>query len=420
MSRKTFQRILGLLLFLSCQSLWANGWTPKTSDEDGLNTKAVCQNSVATGLKCEGRYCDSVSLKCSDELDVSSHQWSPRFSEEQDGYICPPDEFVQSIRCDGDYCDNVAVQCARAPDLKTNSCEWRAAISEENGGTADFGKGVYLKGLRCHGRYCDNLQPYVCKTEEKVCDTDECKAEQARKFAPVLKFDKKQAEKNKCFPSDPGPYWDARKSGDKSLICNESPDTLEGGQIPIYYEYQDCSADSTVIMYWFFYGFQDTCSPGLGSHHADWERVAVRITNGKLERVMYYQHKGHYTKTGKNIQLVNGTHPVAFVGKNSHGSYHDDGGSGSCLYYEDYRNPSSNPYTLKTEENLIPLGRGPGVPEWMTAKDSSNFDGITTPLARGTNICALEGCQGRDFQIGSALCFGTCGCSKSDIGSSPF
>ncbi len=417
------KRILTAFLsiwFLSLVTpLSANTWTPSTSEENGENSPAVCGEGLATGLKCQGRYCDNVSLQCDNSTPSQGGQWSPYFSEENSALTCPDGQYVKGLRCTGRYCDGVSVQCANA-DVRETSCQWRPSLSEENGGAYDFGKGTYIKGLKCEGRYCDNISAYVCRTEAKVCDTQECKVAQAKKFAPILKFDQKQAEPQKCFPSDPGQYWDARKNGDKGIICNESVDSLTNGEIPIYYEYQDCSGDSTVIMYWFFYGFQDTCSPGLGSHPADWERVAVKIKNGKLERVMFYQHGGFYTKNLGNFELVDGTHPVAFVGKNSHGSYHDRGGSGSCLYFEDYRNPGGNNYSLHTEQNLVALHRGPDAPEWMTSGDSSNFDGIPSPLARNTNLCALEGCRGEDFQIGSALCFGQCGCSKSDIGKSPF
>ncbi|RZA25149.1 MAG: hypothetical protein EOP10_07740 [Proteobacteria bacterium] len=409
-------------LFFGLVSLaQANTWTPSTSDENGKGSPAVCENSLISGLKCTGRYCDNVSLQCSDGLATEARgEWSPGFSEENAPYICPYGEFVQSLACEGRYCDSVSVKCARAPSVQENACYWRGQISEENGGAFEFGKGVYLKGLKCSGRYCDRLESYVCQTQEKVCDSDECRAEQARRFSPILKFDQEQATSQKCFPGSAAEYWEARKNGDTRTLCNESAASLEGGQIPIYYEYQDCSGDQTVIMYWFFYGFQDTCSPGMGSHHADWERVAVKIKDGRLERVQYFQHGGSYTRQGNNFESVDGTHPIAYVGKNSHGSYHDRGGSGSCLYFEDYRNPNERNYTLKTEQNLIPLHRGPDAPEWMTSNDAKNFDGIPGPLARGENLCALTGCRGDDFNMGAALCFGNCGCSKSDIGNLPF
>jgi Vacuolar protein sorting-associated protein 62 len=173
-------------------------------------------------------------------------------------------------------------------------------------------------------------------------------------------------------------------------------------------------------MYWFFYGYQDTCLPGTGSHDADWERVAVKLKRGRLERVMFFQHAGHYTRQGQDLSYFEGTHPVAFVGKNSHGSYHDDGGTGSCLYFEDHRNPGERNFSMRTWQNLVELSDGFGAPEWMRTRSSQYFDGITPPLARDIDICALAGCRGKDFQLGSTLCFGQCGCSKSSIGDAPF
>ncbi|RYZ56386.1 MAG: DUF946 domain-containing protein [Proteobacteria bacterium] len=423
---RTAAFVLGISIFFALSSptpLFAGDWTPSTSDENGENSPARCDNGLVTGLACSGRYCDNVSLQCSDNQATEGRDWSPYFSEENnEGYTCPNGEFIQSVRCSGKFCDNVSVRCAKALEVESdpNSCYWRPGVSEEGGGKTEFGTGTHLRGLRCRGKYCDALETYVCPTQEKICDSEECKAEQARKFAPVLKFDQEQANANKCFPSDAGQYWDTRKSGNRNRVCNESADSLLGGQIPIYYEYKDCSQDSTVIMYWFFYGFQDTCSPGMGSHNADWERVAVKIKNGRLERVLYFQHGGSYTRQGNDMQVVDGTHPVAYVGKNSHGSYHDDGGSGSCLYFEDYRNQGGKQYSLNTWDNLVPLSEQNDSPEWMKSWDNANFDGIPSPLRRGINLCSMPGCQGNDVKIGSALCLGQCGCSKSSIGSMPF
>ena len=403
--------------------LMAGEWTPSTSEEAGENSPARCESRLVSGLKCSGRYCDDVSLQCGDQLPLETKSWSPYFSEEsKEGYTCPNGEFIQGVRCHGKYCDSLSVQCAR--DLNAESepkgCYWKPDLSEENGGTLEFGQGTHLKGLRCRGKYCDGLQAYVCPSPKPICDTDECKVEQAKRFAPILRFDQEQAQPNKCFPSDAGDYWDKRSSGNRDRVCNESADSLQNGQIPIYYAYQDCSQDSTVIMYWFFYGYQDTCSPGVGNHDADWERVAVKIVDGKLQRVLYFQHGGSYTRQGKDLEVIDGTHPVAYVGKNSHGSYHDGGGSGSCLYFEDFRNSGRKQYNLNTADSLIPLSNSLDAPEWMRSINHKNFDGIPGPLARGINLCSMPGCVGNDFNLGDALCFGSCGCKKSSIGSAPF
>jgi hypothetical protein len=264
------------------------------------------------------------------------------------------------------------------------------------------------------------VESYICQTEKPACTDEACRAEQARRFAPVLRFDQVQGAANKCLPSDAGDYYELRKSGSKARVCNTDINSIENGLVPIYYAYQDCSLDTTVIMYWFFYGYQDTCTGSLGSHDADWERVAVKIRNNRVERVQFYQHGGHYTRMPNEMEFVDGTHPVAYVGKNSHGSYHDDGGSGSCLYFEDYRNPGSRDLRMQSWKNLVELKETPEAPEWMRTKSDVYFDGIPGPLARGINLCALPGCSGKDFKIGSALCFGQCGCSKSSIGDAPF
>jgi hypothetical protein len=414
--------LLGIFMFsILGHSLRADDWTASTSEEQGEASPAICGSELVSGLRCSGRYCDNVALKCSRQEVLGERSWSPYISDEGNGqFICPDGRFVDGVRCSGRYCDNLSVRCAEAPQLEAKRCYWAPAISEENSGTIDFGSGTYLKGVRCSGRYCDNVEPFICQTEKPTCTDEACRAEQARRFAPVLRFDQVQGAPNKCLPSDAGDYYELRKSGSKARVCNTDISSIENGLVPIYYAYQDCSLDTTVIMYWFFYGYQDTCTGSLGSHDADWERVAVKIRNNQVERVQFYQHGGHYTRTPNVLEFVDGTHPVAYVGKNSHGSYHDAGGSGSCLYFEDYRNPGSRDLRMQTWKNLVELKETPDAPEWMRTKSDLYFDGIPGPLARGINLCALPGCDGKDFQIGSALCFGQCGCSKSSIGDAPF
>jgi len=402
-------------------SVHAQNWTPFTSEEQGENSPALCSTGLVSGLRCSGRYCDNVSLACAVAGVATAGTWGPYFSEEAPAeQICPDGEFVSGLRCKGRYCDDMSLRCTRVPALVPERCYWTSEVSEENGGTLQYGQGTYLRGLRCGGRYCDNLRSYVCDAAPFDCSSAACKAEQAHRFAPLLRFDQEQGNANKCLPSDAGAYYQARKSGSAERICNTDVASIERGQVPIYYEVQDCSPDTTVIMYWFFYGYQDTCSPGLGDHPADWERVAVKLKNGTLERVLYFQHSGHYTRQGQDLQYFEGTHPVAYVGKNSHGSYHDSGGSGSCLYFEDFRNPGSRNLSMRTWSHLVELHAGMGAPEWMRTKSSQYFDGIPAPLARDIDICALPGCKGDDVIIGSAFCFGQCGCAKSSIGSAPF
>jgi hypothetical protein len=419
--------VRGLFASLLVMSVWssapepaaAQGWTHFVSEEHGEGNPAQCHGSLVSGLGCSGRYCDNVGLECSAPVGTGDSFWSSYFSEEGSAeFVCPEGHYVTGARCSGRYCDNVSLRCTRAPDLRPSRCYWTPDISEENGGRISFGAGTYLRGVHCSGRYCDNLRSYVCQTEAS-CQTQECVNERARRFAPVLRFDQVQGADEKCFPGDAASYYQARKSGSRARICNTDVSSIEQNRVPIYFDYQDCSGDTTIIMYWFFYGYQDTCTGNAGSHDADWERIAVKVKNGRLERVLYYQHAGSYTRNEGEYGTYDGTHPVVYVGKNSHGSYHDDGGSGSCLYFEDYRNPGSRNLSMYTWTNLVELDNGWNAPEWMRDTSSAFFDGIPGPLARGVDVCSLRGCAGNDTRIG-ALCFGQCGCAKSSIGSSPF
>jgi hypothetical protein len=173
------------------------------------------------------------------------------------------------------------------------------------------------------------------------------------------------------------------------------------------------------VMYWVFYGWQDYCSPGSGAHHADWERVVVKIINGSLDRVMFFQHSGWYTRDRGNYEVF-GEHPCVYVGKNQHGSYHDDGGTGTCCYWEDFRKPGSWGTSLKllTWNNLVLLSADDSSPEWMRyggewGGDNLN-DGVWSPLTQSLSfcddLCNIPGCRGRETNS----CY-TSGCYKSDV-----
>ena len=75
-----------------------------------------------------------------------------------------------------------------------------------------------------------------------------------------------------------------------------------------------------------------------------------------LHEVMFGQKWGWYTRIPGQYETHEGR-PVAYVGKASHGFYHDDGGSGTCCYFEDFRNPRklSIYFILNSIKSLSPL-----------------------------------------------------------------
>jgi hypothetical protein len=67
-----------------------------------------------------------------------------------------------------------------------------------------------------------------------------------------------------------------------------------------------------------------------------------QVLNGsQVDRVIFYQHEGWYTRNPGRYEVFESTHPISYVGKLRQGTYHDDGGSGTCCYFEDYRNPGT-------------------------------------------------------------------------------
>jgi hypothetical protein len=191
------------------------------------------------------------------------------------------------------------------------------------------------------------------------------------------------------------------------------PRIIEKGNWATYFTVEQSCTE--ILTYWFFYGWQDYCSPSLGAHHADWEHVVVKIIDGQLDRVMYFQHAGQYTRIPGNYEVYDYTHPVVYVGKNSHGSYHDDGGSGTCCYFEDFRNPGDANQHMKAWLNLAELSLSEDSPEWMRYSGTDYWDGLTGPLHRGEDLCYLQGCKG----AWTPVCH-TNGCMKSDIGDDTF
>ncbi len=374
------------------------GWTT-----DGSSPIECAGRYLSGGFRCSGRYCDDVNLYCrSQGFNQATSWWTDYFSEEDPGgRVCDGNGFVTGIRCTGRYCDNMSLRCSQ-PDNGgiRRECFWTSYLSEENGGTFVAPEATYIAGMKCGGRYCDNVQFYLCRADDGAVPSDFSAL--AAQFAPRLRFDQlfgtDSGDQSKCFPGDAGAYFTQRALGVQPVaLCNQNYSTIANNQVPVYYIAKQIGTNTVVIRYFFFYAWQSTCFLNQGSHAADWESVAVMIVNGELKRVAFFQHGGWYSRNPGGFETVGGTHPVAYAGKNSHGSYHDSGGTGGCLYFEDFRNPGGNDYHMDTWNNLVLLERGSGAPAWMNCTGSACFDGIGHPLEReelgGFAGCDDDGCD---------------------------
>ena len=216
-------------------------------------------------------------------------------------------------------------------------------------------------------------------------DPDPPTAALAARFAPIVYFDQRvpgdHGKSSKCLPQSAEPYYEAHLHGDRRRICNQDARTLDDA--PAYYEVAHIN-DSTFITYWFFYGYQGTCLTGFGSHDSDWERIAIRVAQGQLRDVVYWQHNGRYTRRAEHVRLEGG-HPVVFSGKNSHGSYHDTGGSGGCRYFADFRNPGGRKLKWQTALHLQSLAAQGEA--WMTAPAAADgWSKVKPPTQRRNSL----------------------------------
>ncbi|CAL4085379.1 unnamed protein product [Meganyctiphanes norvegica] len=221
-----------------------------------------------------------------------------------------------------------------------------------------------------------------------------------------------------CFPHNAADYYDMRMSGDSSRQCNEDYNSITENQIPTYWHAQICHYHLH-IAYWSFFGYNHDCDWFSGERDAWWESVVVKIRDWDLgehlHEVRFGQKYGWYTRIPGHYEVQEDTHPVAYVGKTNHGFYHDDGGTGSCCYYEDWRNVGDADDHMETWQNLVELKLDSEEP-WMTDNSTDPWNGILSPLFRDDlDLCNLNGCTGSSVQV-----CGTCGCHKSDTGDDPF
>ncbi|AGC46123.1 hypothetical protein MYSTI_04833 [Myxococcus stipitatus DSM 14675] len=164
------------------------------------------------------------------------------------------------------------------------------------------------------------------------------------KFAPRLRFD----GEGHGYPMSAQTYYETviRASTPSAGMENVDVSTLGTGTLPTYFQEIQCG-DQVRIKYWWFYGYQRVCdSFGNGSHHGDWENVVVTLSEDRssIAAVTFTMHGKDYTRLAARggFELENGSHPVVYVGKNSHAAFQNQGGSGgsidNCLPMEEYRN----------------------------------------------------------------------------------
>lgn len=151
-------------------------WTAHVSEEPPAE-RSCASGYALRGIRCEGRYCDNMELYCcpyvSGEDPAGARQWSDKwFSEETPGEGANADQtnagFVTGIRCSGRYCDSLSLEFLTSPSLpNAGQCSFQPFFSEEgamSGENEDFcPEGHFVAGLACREDYCDEVSLYCCR-----------------------------------------------------------------------------------------------------------------------------------------------------------------------------------------------------------------------------------------------------------------
>ena len=202
-------------------------------------------------------------------------------------------------------------------------------------------------------------------------------------FRPVFKL----RNDLQCWPTEPAQGLNSGNCTSKSSFQVSPPSVY----VESYSELVGGNSHS-LITYWAYYGNQNGCTTFDSGHSDDWEPVTVHTVNGSIKHVTYWQHNGRYTKPVSEIE-TDGSHPVVYVGKYSHGNYHDQrsrasfdswafGTGNYCYYWKDPRGPGQT--------------WAPGVQELSSIGQSSVFPGSTNPITRDLRphertVCRTDG-----------------------------
>lgn len=180
----------------------------------------------------------------------------------------------------------------------------------------------------------------------------------ARRYAPRVWL----AQGESYFPSSVEWHLNQthveNRSGQQFLVTNQAlgcdsctePSFLDGqrpGQhdVPVYAEVAhrtDAGRPTNVtdIMYWMFYPYNNGkrvciglyipvigCAGGystFGNHVGDWERVTLRLVDGRPYQISLSQHSGGQTfRYGDPAVALDGERPVVYAARGSHGLYPD-------------------------------------------------------------------------------------------------
>ena len=186
------------------------------------------------------------------------------------------------------------------------------------------------------------------------------------------------------------------------IMRNYNPSSdFDTSTMGLSYHGKRCEAQTSIV-YWAFYKGQQPCFLNLGKHEGDWERIIVDVTPdfSTIKKVVIFQYGGHYTRYPNTINVDysdGGAHVRTYTGKNSNGQYHDSGGIGGCLYFDDFRNVgNSGKYWNSWKDGKLEKAHTNN--PYNNYEGSWGRDGIKGPATRkggyfSRSDCKSSGCK---------------------------
>jgi hypothetical protein len=379
----------------------------------------------ATVLKAKGRTAMEVAGVLRDEFGLTADETAAILSEVQYGLKEIVETLVAVFGADAQECADLlkaagesAVAVGRAlKDVFALDAQTTAGMLKEAGYDAakvfDMLTEVYGKTLA----EATAILAAIGFTSDEVFGATASLL--VAQFAPQLRFDSGGSYNAgpDTFPMSAQDFYDQIIETEKyksphEIVSNDDPTTITNKLLPTYWRAFQYG-NQVRIVYWWFYGYQDTCDGWSGSHNGDWERVMVILSEDttQVAAVVFWQHKAQYTRLPQRggVSFYGGTHPVVQVGRTTHGSFHNTQTDfQTCCYWEDHRD--GNGPQMNTWENLVRLEpASEGGEEWMSAEITKwGYDGISTnPMAFDKNsFQALRTCGGwTTWQCDTSGCF---------------
>ena len=144
--------------------------TDDENQEKGTSKTKFCPPNMAiTSVKCDDSFCGIITIGCREAEDGSGNRVSfendesncfgVTASEEQERSYqrCnKPNHFVRGLKCEGQYCDDVTIFCCPVKEVVTQP----PASAASNAGRPNTqtpttcGKNQFVKTVKCEGGDC--------------------------------------------------------------------------------------------------------------------------------------------------------------------------------------------------------------------------------------------------------------------------